>query len=71
MPDPTAKKFNPSNNELVSEIKDAAEQLINVINKLPATTAYRRKTALTLVEAASMFAVKAVFYDDDDERTEA
>jgi hypothetical protein len=71
MPDPTAKKFNPSNNELVSEIKDAAEQLLLVIDKLPASTARRKAIAKTAIESASMFAVKAVFYNDDDEPTGA
>lgn len=67
--DVTAKDFNPSNNELVDEIKTKANELAEVIGKLP--DARRKSIALTHVETASMFAVKAVFYDDNDERTGA
>lgn len=67
--DVTAKDFNPSGNELVDEIKGAANVLAEVVNKLPPSR--RRSIALTHIETASMFAVKAVFYDDDNERTGA
>jgi hypothetical protein len=67
--DVTAKDFNPSNNDLVAEIKDKANELAEVINKLPRSR--RQSIALTHIETASMFAVKAVFYNDDNERTEA
>ena len=67
--DVTAKDFNPSNNELVSEIKEQANALAAVVDKLP--NSRRKSIALTHIETASMFAVKAVFYGDDNERTEA
>ncbi|MFG6660089.1 hypothetical protein T8A63_07255 [Sulfitobacter sp. OXR-159] len=67
--DVTAKDFNPSNNELVDQIKQKANELAEVVNQLPASR--RRSIALTHVETASMFAVKAVFYDDDNQRTDA
>ena len=67
--DVTAKDFNPSNNELVDEIKAKANELAEVVNKLPRSR--RQSIALTHIETASMFAVKAVFYDDSNERTDA
>jgi hypothetical protein len=67
--DVTAKAFNPSNNELVDEIKTKANELAAVFEKLPASR--RRSIALTHIETASMFAVKAVFYDDNNDRTDA
>ncbi|MBO9430615.1 hypothetical protein [Sulfitobacter sp. R18_1] len=67
--DVTAKDFNPSNNELVDQIKQKANELAEVVNQLPVSR--RRSIALTHVETASMFAVKAVFYDDDNQRTDA
>ena len=67
--DVTAKDFNPSNNELVDQIKQKANELAEVVNQLPASR--RRSIALTHVETASMFAVKAGFYDDDNQRTDA
>lgn len=67
--DVTAKDFNPSNNELVGELKAAANAYAEVVNKLPPSR--RRSVALTHIETASMFAVKAVFYTDDNERTGA
>lgn len=66
--DVTAKDFNPSNNELVDELKGAANAFAEVVNKLPPSR--RRSVALTHIETASMFAVKAVFYDDENERIE-
>ena len=65
----TAREFNPSSNELVDEIKAKANELAETINKLPSSR--RRSIALTHIETASMFAVKAVFYNDDNERTGA
>ena len=67
--DVTAKDFNPSNNEMVDAIKGKANDLADVINQLPPSR--RRSIALTNLETASMFAVKSVFYGDDNERTEA
>ena len=69
--DVTAKDFNPSGNDLVAEIKEKANDLAAAINKLPNTSGRRRAIALTHIETASMFAVKGVFYDDDNERTES
>ena len=66
--DVTARGFNPSNNELVDELKAAANAYAEVVSKLPASR--RRSIALTHIETASMFAVKAVFYNDNNERTE-
>ena len=67
--DVTARDFNPSNNSLVDEIKAKANALALVISELP--ECHRRTVALDNVEAASMFAVKAVFYNDNNERTGA
>ena len=67
--DVTAKGFNPSNNELVDQIKVKANELAEVVSKLPRSR--RQSIALTHIEAASMFAVKAIFYDDNNERTDA
>lgn len=67
--DVTAKDFNPSNNDLVDLIKGKANELAEAVNLLPESR--RRSIALTHIETASMFAVKAVFYDDQNVRTEA
>lgn len=67
--DVTAKDFNPSNNDTVAAIKSKANELAAVVNDLPPSR--RRSIALTHIETASMFAVKAVFYDDENERTGA
>lgn len=67
--DVTAKDFNPSNNDTVAAIKSKANELAAVVNDLPPSR--RRSIALTHIETASMFAVKAVFYDDENERTDA
>lgn len=67
--DVTAKDFNPSNNEMVDEIKDAANAFAEVVNKLHPSR--RRSIAITHIETASMFAVKSVFYDDDNQKTGA
>ena len=68
--DVTAKDFNPSGNEMVDmvdELKAAANAYAALVEKLPPSR--RRSIALTHIETASMFAVKAVFYNDDNERT--
>lgn len=67
--DVSAKDFNPSNNDMVDAIKGRANELGAVISQLPPSR--RRSIALTNLETASMFAVKAVFYGDDNERTNA
>ena len=51
---------------MVDELKAAANAYAEVVNKLPPSR--RRSIALTHIETASMFAVKAVFYDDDNNR---
>jgi|TARA_R110000782_G_scaffold246009_1_gene332731 hypothetical protein len=66
--DITAKDFNPSGNDLVGLIKGKANDLAEAVNNLPASR--RRSVALTHIETASMFAVKAVFYNDENERIE-
>lgn len=65
--DVTAKDFNPSNNETVAKLKEAANAYAAVVSSLPPSR--RRSIALTCIETASMFAVKSVFYDDENERT--
>jgi len=67
--DVTAKDFNPSGNEMVAALKEVANDYAELISKLPPSR--RRQIALDHVETASMFAVKAVFYDDNNERIEA
>lgn len=67
--DVTAKDFNPSNNGMVDLIKAHANAFAEIVNQLP--PGRRRNFALDHIETASMFAVKAVFYDDDNERTGA
>ena len=66
--DVTAQGFNPSGSELVDELKAAANAYAAVVEKLPPSR--RRSIALTHIETASMFAVKSVFYNDDNERKE-
>ena len=65
--DITAKDFNPSNNEMVDLIKSKANDLSDVINQLP--DSHRRTVSLDHLEAASMFAVKSIFYNDRSDRT--
>lgn len=66
----TAVDFNPSNNEIVAGIKSRANELAEYVEKsLPPSR--RRSIALTHIETASMFGVKAVFYNDANERTGA
>ena len=67
--DLTAQNFNPFNDRTVNAIKGKANDLAALINELPPSR--RRSIALTHVETASMFAVKAIFYDDDNNRTDA
>lgn len=67
--DVTARDFNPSNNQMVDDIKNAANEFAKVVESLPESR--RKSIALTHIETASMFAVKSVFYTDDNERTDA
>lgn len=64
--DVTAKDFNPSGSEVVTKLKEAANAYAAAVEELPPSR--RRSIALTHIETASMFAVKAVFYDDNNER---
>lgn len=59
----TARDFNPSENPVVDGIKSRVEELAKYINEnVPAGR--RRSIALTNLETASMYAVKANFYQD-------
>ena len=62
----TARDFNPSKNETVDGIKSRVEDLADYI-KENVPDGRRRDTALTHLETASMFAVKANFYEDEPE----
>lgn len=54
--------FNPSGDPMIAEIKEASNALAAVIEKLPAGR--RRSVALTNLETASMWAVKAAACGD-------
>lgn len=56
--------FNPSGNPNIAEIKQAALALEAAILRLPATR--RRSVALTQLETAAMWAVKAAAVGDDE-----
>lgn len=58
----TDVSFNPSGNEAITEIKQASNALAEIIEKLPAGR--RRAVALTNLETASMWAVKAAACGD-------
>lgn len=55
----TDPNFNPSGNPAITEIKEGANALAKLIEK-SATPCRRRSIALTHLETAAMFAVKAV-----------
>lgn len=59
----TDTSFNPSGDEAVTNIKEAALALASEIEKLPASC--RRTVALTNLETASMWAVKAAVCGDE------
>ena len=59
----TDPKFNPSGDPLIAEIKEASNALAAVSEKLPASR--RRSVALTNLETASMWAVKAAVCGDN------
>ena len=59
----TDPKFNPSGDPLIAEIKEAMKRHAAVIEKLPASR--RRSVALTNLETASMWAVKAAVCGDN------
>jgi len=56
-------KFNPSNNPTITLIKDMANALASIIEALP--HGRRRSIALTQLEQATMWAVKAAVAGDD------
>lgn len=58
----TDQKFNPSQNADVDAIKAKANELADLIEALPAGR--RRAVALTNLETASMWAVKAAVCGD-------
>ena len=60
----TNENFNPSGNELITEIKQASNTLAEVIEKVPPGP--RRAVALTQLETASMWAVKAAAVGDGE-----
>lgn len=55
--------FNPSGDPAIHEIKTKANELAEVIGKLPPSR--RRSVALTYLETASMWGVKAAAVGDD------
>ena len=59
----TDPKFNPSGSEEIKAIKEASNALAAEIEKLPPSR--RRSVALTNLETASMWAVKAAAVGDD------
>lgn len=59
----TDPAFNPSGNPDIAAIKEASNALAAVIEKLPHSR--RRAVALTNLETASMWAVKAAAVGDD------
>jgi len=59
----TARAFNPSSNQTVDGIKTLIEHTANYIDaEVPICR--RRSIALTHLETASMYAVKANFYPE-------
>lgn len=60
----TNPSFNPSGNETVAAIKSKANELAELVEALPAGR--RRSIALTQLEQASMWAVKAAVVGDNE-----
>ena len=60
----TNPNFNPSNNQTVATIKAKANELAQLVEALPAGR--RRSIALTQLEQASMWAVKAAVVGDSE-----
>jgi hypothetical protein len=58
----TDPNFNPSGNEMIGKIKNKANELAELIESLP--PGRRRSVALTTLEDASMWAVKAAAVGD-------
>ncbi len=59
----TDPHFNPSGSEMIDRIKRKANELSEIIGELPSTR--RRSVALTQLETASMWAVKAAAVGDE------
>jgi len=65
----SARHFNPSNNPVVDGVKSRVEDLANYIKEnVPAGR--HQSIALTKLETASMYAVKANFYKDGERSPE-
>lgn len=60
----TNPNFNPSGNEAVAAIKAKANELAELVEALP--SGRRRSIALTQLEQASMWAVKAAVVGDNE-----
>lgn len=60
----TNQQFNPSGSEAVAAIKAKANELAVLVEALPAGR--RRSIALTQLEQASMWAVKAAVVGDNE-----
>jgi len=60
----TNPNFNPSGNETVAAIKNKALELANLVEALP--NGRRKSIALTQIEQASMWAVKAAVVGDNE-----
>lgn len=60
----TNPNFNPSGNEAVAAIKAKANELAELVEALP--PGRRRSIALTQLEQASMWAVKAAVVGDNE-----
>ena len=60
----TARSFNPDAHPVVEGVKDRVEELAHFINGA-VPKCRRRSVALTSLETASMYAVKANFYPDN------
>jgi len=59
----TDTNFNPSGDPMITRIKEASNQTASIIEELPAGR--RRSVALTNLETASMWAVKAAAVGDN------
>lgn len=59
----TDETFNPSGDQMVARIKAKANELAEIIEELPASR--RRSVALTQLETASMWGVKAAVCGDN------
>lgn len=58
----TDRGFNPTNNNMIDRIKAKALEFEEIINEIP--NGRRKSIALTNLETASMYAVKAAIVGD-------